>query len=141
MWPARHGETAPYRRKVEGTRSSPFFGQILTSNRESFIAGVAGEDACRCVPTTVSVPAVCFIALWLVCGRYLHRPSALALAGIGWGLTDGGYAPTTRPCPSEGLCQTQAVLREENACPLCFHHMHAYTTGFVTHPFGFCNCI
>lgn len=41
----------------------PFFGQIMTSNRESFIAGVAEEVACQCVPITASVPAVCFVAL------------------------------------------------------------------------------
>lgn len=74
MCPARQGEIALYPREVDGTHSSPFFGQILASNRDSFAAGVAGEVASQRVPTTVSIPALCFVALWLVCGWYLHRP-------------------------------------------------------------------
>lgn len=45
-------------------------------------------------------------------------------------------SPSAHLCPSEEFWQMQANLHEENVCPLCFHRNQAYTTGFVTHPFG-----
>lgn len=114
MWPVRHGRDSTASEEGRGDSQLPLFWPNLDEqHRESFITGVVGEVACQYVLTTVSVPAVCFVALWLVCGQDLYRPSAWALAGIRWEVMDGGYAPTARLCPSEGLCQTQAILREE----------------------------
>lgn len=54
------------------------------------MAALAAEVVCQCLPTAVSTPAVCLIALWLFCSQYLHRtPSELASR---WEVVDGASA-------------------------------------------------
>lgn len=53
-----------------------------------------------------------------------------------------GAMPQPLACAHQkGFARPEQSSVKKNACPLCFHRMHAYTTGFVTHPFGFCDCI
>lgn len=64
------------------------------------MAVLAAEVVCQCVPTAVST-SVCFIALWLVCGQYLHRPPperSLASGGRWW----MGPLPNHPPVPITG---------------------------------------
>lgn len=60
------------------------------------MAALAAEVVCQCLPTAVSTPAVCFIALWLFCSQYLHRtPPELASGGRWW----MGPLPNRLPLP------------------------------------------